>query len=82
VGLGPLFTTASKGDAGPAIGPEGVRRLRERCGRLCVAIGGITVENALGAIEAGADGVAVIRSVFGAESPERAARELRRAIGT
>jgi thiamine-phosphate pyrophosphorylase len=82
VGVGPLFTTASKGDAGPAIGPEGVRRLRERCGRPCVAIGGITVENALGAIEAGADGVAVIRSVFGAESPERAARELRRAIGT
>ena len=81
VGVGPLFATASKADAGPAIGAARAAELRQRCRRPAVAIGGITVENAAAALASGADGVAVIRSVFGDESPERAARELRRAIG-
>ncbi len=76
VGIGPVYATLSKSDAGQPIGPDGLRRLRERCRRPCVAIGGMTAENAATAIAAGADGVAVIRSVFGARSPERAAREL------
>ena len=81
VGVGPLFATASKADAGPAIGPARAAELLKRCRRPAVAIGGITVANAGVAVASGARGVAVIRSVFGAESPERAARELRRAIG-
>jgi thiamine-phosphate pyrophosphorylase len=76
VGIGPVYATLTKGDAGDPIGPDGVRRLRARCGKPCVAIGGVTAENAAAAMAAGADGVAVIRSVFGARSPERAAREL------
>jgi thiamine-phosphate pyrophosphorylase len=41
-----------------------------------VAIGGITKDNAAAVIAAGADSVAVISAVLGAESPEEAARQI------
>jgi thiamine-phosphate pyrophosphorylase len=43
-----------------------------------VAIGGITAENALEVIDAGADAIAVISALFDAPDIERAARELDR----
>jgi thiamine-phosphate pyrophosphorylase len=81
VGIGPVFPTASKADAGPAIGVAGLDRLRRLTGLPAVAIGGVTPENAREALAAGASGVAVIRAIFGAPDPERAARALRLATG-
>ena len=40
-----------------------------------VGIGGITPQNAATVIESGAQGVAMMRSISGAENPEQAARE-------
>ena len=81
VGIGPVFPTTSKGDAGPAIGATGFDRLRRLVGLPAVAIGGVTPENAAEALGAGASGVAVIRAIFGAPDPEAAARALRSATG-
>lgn len=81
VGIGPVFATATKGDAGAAIGIEELRRLAERCARPAVAIGGIDAGNAASVMTAGVAGVAVIRSLFSATNPEEAARSLRSAIG-
>jgi thiamine-phosphate pyrophosphorylase len=59
--IGPVFGTSSKENPDPAVGLEGVRRVRAAVGRLpLVAIGGITRENARAVLEAGADSVAVI----------------------
>ncbi len=80
VGIGPVYQTLSKGDAGTAIGPQGFARLRSLTVAPAVAIGGITSTNAHDLIVAGACGIAVIASVFGAADPERAARGLRAAI--
>ncbi len=41
VGVGPMFATASKTDAGPPIGAEGVARVVRACTIPVVAIGGI-----------------------------------------
>lgn len=79
-GVGPVFGTASKSDAGDAIGVAGFKRIRERLSCPVVAIGGITPENAPVAMRAGAAGVAVIRAVFAAADVENAARQLRSAI--
>lgn len=76
VGIGPIFTTSSKPDAGAAIGPEEFTRLAALCGLPAVAIGGITSLNARDAIAAGANGVAVVSAIFDAADPEAAAREL------
>ncbi len=80
VGIGPVFSTTSKRDAGEAIGVNEFSRLAVATGLPAVAIGGISVENARLAIEAGADGVAAIAAVFGAMDPAAAARALRSAI--
>lgn len=80
VGIGPVFGTLSKSDAGEAIGPAGLARLIALSPVPAVAIGGMTAANAGEALRAGAAGVAVIRAVLGAADPERAARELRAAV--
>jgi thiamine-phosphate pyrophosphorylase len=82
VGIGPVYGTASKDDAGDAIGVAGFERLRLLGGMPALAIGGITAANAAPLRTAGAAGVAVIRAVFGADDPEAAARALRAAFGT
>lgn len=81
VGIGPVYGTASKADAGDAIGTEGFDRLRRAAWRPAVAIGGVTAENAGQVMRAGASGVAVIRAVFGVPDPAAAARAIRSAIG-
>lgn len=47
-----------------------------------IAIGGVTVERAPAAIEAGASGVAVISAILAADDPAAATRELRQALDT
>lgn len=64
IAIGPVFATATKADAEPVVGLEGVRRARALTRRPLVAIGGITAENAASVIEAGADSVAVIGALL------------------
>jgi thiamine-phosphate pyrophosphorylase len=58
--IGPLFATQSKINPDPVVGVAHLRDLRRLTGKSLVAIGGITRENALAVLEAGADSVAVI----------------------
>ncbi|MDQ2766586.1 MAG: thiamine phosphate synthase [Gemmatimonadota bacterium] len=81
VGIGPVYATASKDDAGAAIGIVELERLLLLCARPAVGIGGVDASNARTVIAAGARGVAVIRALFSASDPEAAARSLRSAIG-
>ena len=82
VGIGPVHATASKSDAGEAIGVETFARLARLSGLPAVAIGGVTAENAPALMAAGARGVAVIRAIFAEADPTAAARSLRRATGS
>lgn len=74
--VGPIFGTSSKGNAGPAVGPQRLRAVRAATALPLCAIGGITAANAGAAIAAGADGVAVISAVCAAPDPTQATREL------
>jgi len=74
VAVGAVYPTATKAIA--VVGLDGVRRLRAKTRLPIIAIGGIDATNAAAAIEAGADGVAVISAVSGARDPEAATREL------
>lgn len=82
VAAGPVWATPTKPEADRPLGLDGVRVLAERlAGRLpLVAIGGIGAANAGAVIEAGADGVAVVRAICGADDPASAARELRATV--
>jgi thiamine-phosphate pyrophosphorylase len=62
VGVGPVWATPSKIDAGPPIGLDGLRDICASVSTPVVAIGGIDETNAADCIRAGALGVAVIRA--------------------
>lgn len=76
LGVGPVFPTGTKPDAAPPMGLDGLRACRPRTALPIVAIGGIGAANAADAIRVGADGVAVVSAIMGADEPEAAAREL------
>lgn len=80
LGVGPVYPTASKADAGNPIGVAGIRRMADAVALPIIGVGGITTENARAVVEAGAVGVAVVGSVFLAPQPEHAARLLRDAL--
>jgi thiamine-phosphate pyrophosphorylase len=80
VGLGPLFATATKVDAAPALGLAGARAIGARLPVPWVAIGGIDARNAADVMGAGAAGVAVVSAICAAADPAHAAADLRRAI--
>jgi thiamine-phosphate pyrophosphorylase len=64
VALGPVFATASKRNPDPVTGVEEIRRCRSLIEKPLVAIGGITQENAVDVLRAGADSVAVIAGLL------------------
>lgn len=80
IGTGPVFSTSTKSDAGSAIGTSGLSEVAAQLALPCVAIGGITTETAGECIHAGADGVAVVSAIVGAEDPRGAAQSLKNAI--
>src|SRR5579883_897190 len=71
VALGPVFSTASKRNPDPVVGVEEVRRCRALLEKPLVAIGGITRDNALDVLRAGADSLAVIAGLL----PEHASAQ-------
>ena len=75
VAVGPIFTTTTKQNSDPVVGPDFIRRARKLTVKPLVAIGGISLERAEEVLRAGADSVAVASDILRAENPERRARE-------
>ncbi|WGF89425.1 thiamine phosphate synthase [Marinivivus vitaminiproducens] len=87
VGVGPVYATGSKADAGEPIGLEGLRdltgRLHARESRLkVVAIGGIGIDHVPEVMATGADGVAIVSALFLAEDVGQAAAAIAHRVGT
>jgi thiamine-phosphate pyrophosphorylase len=80
VGVGPVYPTATKPDAGMALGADETARLARIAGHRAVAIGGIDVTNAAALYAAGLEGVAVISAICSAADPGAATRELVRVM--
>jgi thiamine-phosphate pyrophosphorylase len=80
LGVGPIYATQTKADAGVPIGLSLLTELASRYSTPLIAIGGITADNAAAVLQAGAHGIAVIRAVVGAENTVSATRELWEAI--
>lgn len=80
LGVGPVFATGTKSDAGAAIGLAGISWMRDAVDLPLVAIGGIKAGNAADVVAAGCDGVAVVSAIVSATDPAAAAREIARAV--
>lgn len=73
IAVGSVFPTATKAGF-QLVGLELVRQVRPEVPVPLVGIGGITPDNALAVLQAGADAVAVISAVCAAPDPEAATR--------
>ncbi len=80
LGVGTVFETGSKPDAGEAIGLQGLREIVHSVKIPVIAIGGINRTNAAGCMDAGASGIAVISAISLASDPGQAARDLARVV--
>jgi thiamine-phosphate pyrophosphorylase len=80
LGVGAVFATGSKADAGEPIGLQGVMQVARASTIPIVGIAGINAKNAGSVIRAGAAGIAVISAVVSADDVESAARDLRRVV--
>ncbi|MDI6892463.1 MAG: thiamine phosphate synthase [Actinomycetota bacterium] len=76
LGVGPIFATSSKGDAGEPTGLKTLSDIKKTIDIPIVAIGGVSLDNVEAIIEAGADGVAVISAVAFAPEMRRASEDL------
>lgn len=75
LGLGAVFSTSTKTDAG-AMSHETLKAICDAVNIPTVAIGGISRNNLMQLAGSGVDGVAVVSAIFGAEDPGAAAAEL------
>ena len=76
LGVGAVYATENKSDAGEVIGLVGLQRVVEAVSIPVVAIGGITPQRAPAVAETGACGSAVIAAVMGSPQPAEAVRAL------
>lgn len=74
LGVGPMFATPTKPDAGAPVGAERLRAIKHAVRIPVFGIGGVTLQNAPAVLNAGADGICVISAIVGATDPEAAAR--------
>lgn len=80
IALSPVFSTPTKDDAGPGHGLEVLREIKAAVKLPVIAIGGVNAGNVTEVVAAGADGVAVISAVLGADDVEAAARSMRELV--
>ncbi len=80
LGVGPIYATSTKADAGTPHGPALIGRIKAATSLPVVAIGGIKAQNATEVGRAGADGIAVVSAVVARPDIGRAVLELDRAF--
>ncbi len=71
IGFGPVFATATKGNASPVVGISGLRHACREADRPVVAIGGIGMGQIKNILDAGASSAAVISALMKADHPAR-----------
>lgn len=76
VGVGAVYTTTNKADAGETLGLAGLRRVVQAVTIPVVGIGGITAERVPEVTATGAHGIAVIGAVMASGDPAQAVRDL------
>jgi len=75
VGLGSIFDTSTKKDAGKGIGPASIREVKNAIKIPVVAIGGINKENCIPVVENGADSLVAISAVVCSDDVKRETKE-------
>lgn len=75
IGVGPIFSTLTKNDAGPVIGLEILKEIKQRIEVPIVAIGGVNSQNIRSILDLGINKIALISALTEAEDVEATARQ-------
>lgn len=76
INVGPIFPTATKKGGHPPVTPDLIRQVKPLVSIPLTTMGGINPSNVAEVVRAGADRVAVVSAVVGADDVEAAAREM------
>ena len=77
VGVGPVYVTQSKDDAGSAIGYEGLELMRKLLPQIpLVSIGGIQTKHIKDVMKTNVDGVSIISAISYSDNIEKTVREM------
>ncbi|CAL7959152.1 Thiamine-phosphate synthase [Gammaproteobacteria bacterium] len=76
LGVGPVFQTQTKSDAGQPWNINDLKKLREFSKHILIGIGGINAGNADKVLEIGFEGIAVISAICAAADPQKSATQL------
>ena len=80
IGLSPVFSTNTKDDLANPLGLNGINEIMNISKFPSVAIGGIKPENAQSVLKAGANGLAIVSYIMGADNPSIAAEKFTKII--
>ncbi len=80
INVGPIFATQTKEHSGPPVGLELFQQVRQRVKIPITVMGGINPDNLDQVLEAGADRIAVVSAVVGADDIAATVREFRRRV--
>lgn len=80
IGVSPVFSTPTKTDTAAPFGLAGLSEAARISSHPVVAIGGLNESNIADVLRAGADGIALVSAIIGAEDPREAASKLRAII--
>jgi thiamine-phosphate pyrophosphorylase len=80
LGVGPIFATATKKDAGRPVGTGLIRRVKNHVRLPVFAIGGIKLHNLSRVLAAGADGACAVSAISASDQPGQEAAEFQRAL--
>ena len=80
LGVGPIYFTDSKKDLNPVLGINGLKHISKKVQIPILAVGGIKPANVPDVIAAGADGIAVISAILGAQDITKATQLILAAI--
>jgi thiamine-phosphate pyrophosphorylase len=74
--FGPVFITPSKSTFGCSVGLERLKEVKKSIKMPIFGLGGIKSGNAMQIFSSGADGIAMISDIFGADDIQRAAEDV------
>jgi thiamine-phosphate pyrophosphorylase len=80
LGISPVFSTLTKTNTVVEWGLNGIQAIRQLSKKPLVAIGGMNLSNVREVIQAGADCIAVVSAICGADDPRAAAYNLKSEI--
>ncbi len=80
IGVGPIYATTTKQSEWPVVGTPMIRWIKRNLTLPVVAIGGITEENVVDVVAAGADNAAIIRDLMSHDDIQGQTRRLKELI--